>query len=213
MFVEGTLDCSQSEIACYELGFQRGSGSSDNFAFGGSYREIDSTVRMFLSANFFDHSEGLFLVPGDKLPETHASFRKRLSPSIVTNATASFAEGGGGVYRAANNRQFENNVELLSTSFDTRFETTATGVFVAFHHLEQDLEPYHQRGRRKAPTTAGLERLEVVVNQSLSTLLDLSGDWAVQLGLELARGASFFHSDVDPEALRRQVMTGVAVRF
>lgn len=213
VFVEGSLDCSESEIACYELSFQRGAGAGDHFAFGGSYRELDATVRMFFSNNFFDHTEGLFLVPGDALPESHASFRKRLSPTIVTHASASFAQGGGGIYRAVNRRFFENNVELLSTSLDTTFEATSTGVFVAFHRLEQVLEPVAAARRRSSPTTAGLERLELVVNQNLSALLNLSTDWAVRLGMELARGASFFHSDVDPEALRRQVMTGVAVRF
>ena len=123
------------------------------------------------------------------------------------------AEGGGGVYRAVNNRVFENSVELLSTSVDTSFAATSTGVFVAFHRLEQSLQPYNQVRRRMTPTVAGLERLEVVLHQNLSAILNLPADWAVRLGLELARGASFFHSDVDPDELRRQVMTGVAVRF
>lgn len=213
LLVEGALDCSESEIACYELSVLRGSGEGDHVAFGGSYRELDTTVRMFFSGNFFDHSEGLFLVPGDALPELHASFRKRLTPGVVTRVSTSLADGGGGVYRAVNNRLFENNVTLMSTRIDTSFEQTATGVFVAFHRLEQELVPYHPIRRRVAAETAGLERLEVVVNQDLSALLDLSADWAIRLGMELARGASFFHSDVDPSELRRQIMTGVAVRF
>jgi len=213
VFVDGALDCSTSEIACYELSVQRGTGEGDQLEFGGSFRELDSTVRMFFSTNFFDHTEGLFLVPGDSLPELHASFRKRLSRSVVTRISASVSEGGGGVYRAVNNRFFENHVSLVSTQIDTQFEATATGVFVAFHDLEQELLPYRPVRRKAAPTTAGIERLEVVVNQNLSTLLDLSTDWAIRLGMELARGASFFHSDVDPEELRRQIMTGVAVRF
>jgi hypothetical protein len=213
VLVEGSLDCGQSELSCYALSFQRGEGSADNFAFGGSYRELDATLKMFFSGNFFDHSEGLFLVPGDVLPEAHASFRKRLAPQIVTRVSSSYAEGGGGVYRAVNNRVFENNVELLSTTVDTSFEATATGVFVAFHRLEQSLQPHNQVRRRMTPTTAGLERLELVLHQNLSEIIDLPADWAIRLGVELARGATFFHSDVDPDELRRQVMTGVAVRF
>ena len=81
------------------------------------------------------------------------------------------------------------------------------------YRLEQSLQPYNQVRRRMTPTVAGLERLEVVLHQNLSAILNLPADWAVRLGLELARGASFFHSDVDPDELRRQVMTGVAVRF
>jgi hypothetical protein len=213
VFLEGTLDCNASEMACYELSVQRGSGEGDHFELGGSFRELDSTVRMFFSTNFFDHSEGLFLVPGDSVPEAHASFRKRLTPSVVTRVSASLAEGGGGIYRAVNSRYFENSVSLVSATVDTQFESSATGVFVAFHRLEQELVPYRPVRRSSESTIAGLERLEVVVNQNLSSLLDLSTDWAIRLGMELARGASFFHSDVDPEALRRQVMTGVAVRF
>ena len=51
------------------------------------------------------------------------------------------------------------------------------------------------------------------MSQDLSAIWDLSLNWAVQVGMGLARGASFFHSDVDPEAIQRRVTTAVAVRF
>ncbi len=60
---------------------------------------------------------------------------------------------------------------------------------------------------------ADLRRLELVVSQNLSAIWDLTQDWAVHLGMGLAQGASFFHSDVDSEAIQRRVVTSVAVRF
>lgn len=214
LFVDDVLDCGKSESSCYELGVQRGSGSADYLALGAAYREVDSTLRLFLSGNFFDHTEGLFLVPGDELPELNTAWRRRLTPEVVTKWSARYAEGGGGTYESVSRRRFENNVTLVSTSLDTTFEATSTGVFVSFHRLVQRLDQVGKNPRQGflAPE-ADLERLELVVSQNLSQLLNLSSDWAVRLGMELARGASFFHSDVDPEVLRRQIMTGVAVRF
>ncbi|MGE0641710.1 MAG: carboxypeptidase regulatory-like domain-containing protein [Thermoanaerobaculia bacterium] len=214
VFLDDMLTCGESESSCYEVGLQRGTSAADHLALGASFRDVDSTVRLFLSSNFFDHTEGLFLVPGDALPEVTASWRRRLSPAVVTNLSARFADGGGGVYQSVSRRRFENNVMLLSTSIDTTFESTATGVFVTFQRLAQQLDQVSKSPHQKALSPeAELERLELVVSQNLSNLLNLSSDWAVRVGMELARGASFFHSDVDPTELRRQIMTGVAVRF
>jgi len=58
-----------------------------------------------------------------------------------------------------------------------------------------------------------LQRLEVGVSQDLSAIWDLTQDWAVNVAMGLARGASFFHSNIDSEALQRRVVTSVAVRF
>lgn len=214
VLLDDMLTCGESESSCYEVGLQRGASAADHLAVGASYRDVDSTVRLFLSSNFFDHTEGLFLVPGDALPEVTASWRRRLSPEVVTRMSARFADGGGGTYQSVSRRRFENSVTLLSTSIDTTFESTATGVFVTFQRLAQQLDQVTKSPHQKtlAPE-AELERLELVVSQNLSNLLNLSSDWAVRVGMELARGASFFHSDVDPTELRRQIMTGVAVRF
>ncbi len=213
LYVDSSMTCVESDAACYELSLMHGSESGNQFAVGGSLREIDSTVRVFFSQNFFEHTEGLFLVPGDRLPELHASLRRRLSDGIVTKFTTSLAEGGGGEFLTVERQLYDNSVSYLATTLDTTFEASSTGVFLAFHRVEQTLDPVNVSWRAPKEVNAGLERLELVVSQNLSAIWDFSTDWAVRVGMEFARGASFFHSDVDPEALRRRIMTGVAVRF
>ncbi len=212
---EDSLDCSETDASCYEFTLARGGErQGDSFAVGTSLRQFDSTVRVFFSQDFFEHTEeGLFLVPGDRLPEVHASLRKRLGDAVVARVTTSVAEGGGGEFLTVERQLYDNSVSYLSTSLDTTFEGSSTGVFLAFHRIAQTLDPVRISWRSPGEVRAELERLELVVSQNLSAIWDLPADWAVRIGMELARGASFFHSDVDPEALRRRVMTGVAVRF
>ncbi len=212
--LDGSMTCGEAEAACYQMAVMRSSGIDDQLAFGASYRELDETLRMYFNGDFFDSSEGIFLVPGDRLPEVHASLRQRLSPGIVAKVQASVANGGGGVFQSVNRRHYENQVSMVSSGIDATFERTSTGVYLSFHRLDQQLAPVNQRASSEAlePTT-DLRRLELVVSQNLSAIWDLTQDWAVHVGMGLARGASFFHSDVDSEAIQRRVVTGVAVRF
>ncbi|MEZ5313489.1 MAG: hypothetical protein R2862_07445 [Thermoanaerobaculia bacterium] len=85
VFLDDMLSCGESESSCYEVGLQHGTSAADHLALGASFRDVDSTVRLFLSSNFFDHTEGPVLVPGDALPEVAASgaaaCRRRWSPT------------------------------------------------------------------------------------------------------------------------------------
>lgn len=213
MFVDSMLTCGEAESYCYQLDVARSSGADDQFSLGASYRELDDTIRMYFNGNFFESSEGIFLVSGDQLPEVHAALRQRLAPGIVAKFSASAAEGGGGVFRSVNRRYYENQVSMLSSSIDTRFEHTSTGVYLSFHRLDQELQPLRRGRAAGAAPATNLERLDLVISQDLSAIWDLSLDWAVQLGMGIARGASFAHSDVDSNAIQRRVVTGVAVRF
>ncbi len=210
---DGTMTCGEAESACYQMAVMRGSGVDDQIALGASYRELDNNIRLYFNGNFFDSSEGIFLVPGDRLPELHASIRQRLSPGIVAKISASVASGGGGVYRSVSRRFYENEVSMVSSAIDAKFERTSTGVYLSFHRLDQQLNPLRPSRPGVVDPGTDLERLELVVSQDLSAIWDLSLNWAVNVGMGVARGASFAHSDVDSEALQRRVVTGVAVRF
>lgn len=107
-------------------------------------------------------------------------------------------------------RRYENDISYLVTSVDTRFEETSTGLFLAFHRLEQDLVPL--KGRRAAPALE-LERLRFGVTQDLDVLRHLASELAVHLNMELSRGNSSDTSVLALEDLRRRVTGGVAVRF
>ncbi len=214
--LDQTLACENSEHSCYQAQLLWGDESANQLALGASYREYDRTVRLFFSDEFFARSEGLFLVPGDRLPEVHATVRRRLGPSVVTRLSTSYAAGGGGAFLAQNRRVYENEVAYLTTSLDTTFERSATGIFLAFHRIEQNLEPMRTAEvlPTALPASVSLERLELMLSQDLAPLFDLASDWAFRLGMELSRGASLFQADPDErDVLRHRLLTGFAVRF
>lgn len=213
--LSGALGCADSEATCVEAELRKGEGSDSGFEIRSSWREYDRTVRLFLQDDLLVGGDGLFFVPGDELPELRASMHRRLGGSVLASWSTSYADGGGGSFRAANRRDYENHVAYVSTSLDTVFVPTATGVFVAFHRLEQRLEPTQQKSRTRklrSPST-DLERLELVVSQDLSELFGLAQSWAVKVGMELVRGESFLTPIDEGGDTRRRVTTGVAVRF
>jgi hypothetical protein len=97
------------------------------------------------------------------------------------------------------------------TSLDTQFLASSTGVFVAFHHLSQELQPLGGKGQ--SPQITELEHLRLQLTQDLGVLMDLAADWAVQLNMELSRGPMSSASNADPDELRRRLMGGIAVKF
>jgi len=214
LLFQGVLACEDADAPCYEAQLIRGDGEDNSFRLRSSWREFDRTMRLFLRDDFYAGSEGIFFVPGDSLPEFQATLRRRLGDVVVASWNSSYASGGGGIYRAANNRIYENEVVYLSASLDTTIEPTATGVFLAFQRVEQNLEPIRRPGRRPhAPASADLERLELSFSQDLSMLFDLATSWAVRVGMEVVRGDTLLEPLADPDELRRRLTTSVAVRF
>lgn len=210
------LGCSDAESSCYEVQLARSVAGTDNFRVGASWREFDRTVRLFLRDDFLRASEGMFLVPGDRLPEIHASFQHDLGPRAVARWTSTYGEGGGGAFRAANRRLYENEVSYLSSEIDATYRPTSTGIYVAFHRVEQTLRwiPTPGLGRTAFPPSATLERVELALSQDLAPIFDLPTDWAFRLGVELLNGGTLFQSPSSAaESLRHRVTTGVAVRF
>ena len=131
---------------------------------------------------------------------------RRLSPQIVTSLQSSVASGGGGTFLAADGQGYENQVHYMVTSLDTQFQRTSTGVFVALHHLSQQLAPMSPAAARTAPME--LDRVQVMLTQDLNILFDLASQWAVQLNMEVSRGPM-----ADDSALRHRILGGIAVKF
>jgi len=122
------------------------------------------------------------------------------------------AAGGGGTFFAANGQPYENQVRYLVTSLDTQLLSSSTGIFVAFHHLEQQLDSLNAPGRTDAQME--YERLQLMLNQNLNILLDLASDWTVQLNMELSRGGAVSSSNaVSDDRVRRRILGGIAVKF
>jgi hypothetical protein len=208
LFEESDL-CEQGSSACYQVGLSRQLGEDESLSFSATQREIGETLRLYFSNDLFDRGESLYLVRGDKIPEIRVELTKKLSPQVLTKLESSLATGGGGTFMAADHRSYENQVRYLVTSLDTQFLGSSTGVFVAFHHLSQELQPVGGRG---PSAEVDLERLRLQLTQNLGFLMDLTADWAVQLNMELSRGpVSDFATNEDE--LRRRLMGGIAVKF
>jgi hypothetical protein len=172
------------------------------------HREFGDNLRVYFGDNLFDFIENVYLVPGDTLPELQLSVSRRVTPAILAKFESSYATGGGGYIAGQAGRSFENDVRYLLTSVDAHFLPTSTGVFLAFHRLEQDLLPVNV-GRR---TSSELESLELVLTQNLSVLLDLAADWSLRFDVE-------FNRESDPsrpnaaDVLSHRILGGLAIKF
>jgi hypothetical protein len=205
--------CEEGGKACYELRLARKQGD-DSFSLSAMDRTFGKTLRLYFSDDLFDREESLYLVPGDRVPEVKVSLGHQILPGITTKFEASLANGGGGVFYSAPGQAYQNKVSYLVTSLDTRFKATSTGVFIAFHRLNQDLAPLSADSPRATPIS--IERLQLMLSQDLNILMDLAGDWTVQLNMELSRGilplVSTATSTRDDE-LRTRFLGGLAVKF
>jgi len=211
LFEESDL-CEQGSSTCYQVGLSRQLGEDESLSLSASHREIGETLRLYFSNELFDRSESLYLVQGDSLPEMRLELTKKFGPHVLTRFESSLAKGGGGTFLAADRQSYENQISYMVTSLDTQFLGSSTGVFVAFHHLSQELQPTGDQG---SSASADVERLRFQVTQDLGFLMDLAADWAVQLNMELSRGPMASNSaDRDHEnELRRRLMGGIAVKF
>lgn len=198
--------CMQGDELCYQLQLLHRNGD-DSLSVGAVHREFGETLRLYFSDDFFDRQESVYLVPGDRLPELQVSLTHRISPTILAKLESSYASGGGGTFYATSKDAYENEVRYLITSLDAQFQTTSTGVFLAFHQIEQNLLP-----KANAAKLDGLasERLELKVSQDLNVLLDLPADWALQLNMELSRGNP---ASEGRDEVRRRVLGGIQIKF
>ena len=142
--LERTLACEDSELSRYQVGRarQRATRASSSSAppIASSTGRSGCSIRRLLRAQRRP-------LPGAGRPAAGGPrfAQQRLSPAIVARVSSNYAAGGGGGFLAQNRRAYENDVSLLSTGVDTTFERTSTGVYLAFHRLEQQpgagLEP------------------------------------------------------------------------
>jgi len=205
LFEEADL-CEQGTESCYQLHFVRKTDDDNRVSLGALHKTIGETMRVYFSDDFFDRLESLYLVPGDELPEVRFAVSRRLSPKVLTSLQSSVAFGGGGTFVAADRRPYENQIHYMVTSLDTQFQSTATGVFVALHHLSQELQPVS--GPDRSSPQMEFDRVRVMLTQDLNILFDLANQWAVQLNMEVSRGPVSTDDEV-----RRRLMGGIAVKF
>lgn len=222
-FYHESSACTQGEESCYKVLLSR-DGESTDLSLGAVHRRIGETLRLFFNEDFFNHLESLYLVRGDELPELQFGLTRRVTPQLLARLESNVGSGGGGIFYATDRSQYENSVRYLVTSLDTHYQGTATGLFVSFHHLEQELEalggPLAGQARAADQDPARmpkleLERLQLMLTQDLNILLDLAADWAVKLNMELSRGSVLFGATPpgDEDQVRRRILGGFAVKF
>lgn len=208
----GDAEDESPERAAYRVFLSRQGEEDSALELSAGRRELAETIRLFFSDDVLNHLESLYLVPGDRLHEAGIKVTRRVTPDVLATLSSTLAAGGGGHFLASKAAPFENDVRYVVTSLDTQFQRTSTGVFVAFHRLEQQLRSTTPSTRPVASPEARFERLQVLLSQDLDVLVDLAADWAVQLDLELSRGA-LPTAGIAEDALRKQVMGGFSVSF
>lgn len=201
--------CRKAGDACYEIKFAHGDGTDNSLALGAVHREFAETLRLYFSPDFFNRLESVFVVEGDSVPEFQFSLVRRIAPRVLAKLESNFASGGGGIFYATDELAYENKVRYLVTSLDTRFQSTATGIFVAFHHLEQSLNPLENG---QTGSEVEMQRLQVMLTQDLSALADLAANFAVRFNVELSRGTTPYTLSPDDE-LRKKLTGGISVSF
>ena len=203
--------CRDVGEACYEVLFSRGEGD-DSISVGAVHREYAETLRLYFSPDFFNRLESLFLVKGDELPEVQFSMVRRIAPKVLAKLESNIAAGGGGIFYAADELAYENEVRYLVTSLDTRFQQTSTGVFVAFHHLEQAFNPVSDQAASQPATEIEMQRLQLMLTQDLNVLADFASNWAVRFNVEFSRGVTPYQLSTDDE-LHKKLTGGISVSF
>lgn len=204
--------CRQVGDACYEVMLTRGEGSQNEITLGAVHRQFAETLRLYFSPDFFNRLESVFVVEGDSLPEVEFSVVRKITPRILARLQSNIAAGGGGIFYATDDQAYENQVRYLVTSLDTRFQSTSTGIFVAFHHLEQELNPVDGKVRGPALNEVEMQRLQLMLTQDLSILADMASNWAVRFNLELSRGSTPYTLTPDDE-LHKKLTGGISVSF
>ena len=202
--------CHDAGAACYEILFSRGA-DDDAISLGAVHREYAETLRLYFSADVFDRLESVFVVEGDELPEVQFSMVRRIAPKILARLESNIAAGGGGIFYATDELPYENQVRYLVTSLDTRFQRTSTGLFVAFHHLEQELNPMSDQPAAAA-SEVEMQRLQLMLTQDLRAFADFASNWALRFNVEFSRGATPYTLSSADE-LRKKLTGGISVSF
>lgn len=211
-----TLDdsCEENDGHCYQVVLTHQSNDDDSLSIGATHRLFDETQRVYFSDELMDRYESLYLVPGDEIPEVQVAITRRLSPQVTTRFQSNLAEGGGGMFLATDSQPYENQVSYLTTSLDTHFGQTSTGLFVAFHRLKQSLQRSDFQGRGGVANEMDVERLELMLTQDLNFLVNMATEMALQLNMQVSRGSlPFVTNEDEDDDLRKRLMGGIALRF
>ena len=204
VLAENYRGCQVGQKSCYQVEFAREASDDQRFAVGATHRQFDETLQLFFDDDLLNRLDTVYLVEGDELPELSVSYTTRLAPGILSRLESNLAIGGGGQIPGVGLQPAENRVQYLVTSFDTYFERSDTGVYVAFQRLEQSVQ-----GHQMSPLD--LDKLQLRLTQDLTSLVQLA-DLAVSVNYELALG-DHPNEPAAADELRQRLTGGVALSF
>ncbi len=210
-YFDNSNDCGTAEQFCYKAKLTRLLADGGEWSVGALHREYSETLRVFFSESFFDRFDSLFFVPGDRLPELQFALQRNLGSHVEARFESNIGSGGGGQFVTSDGGRFENQIGYLVTSIDTQIKPTSTGVLVAFHRMEQNLQSQDSSDRGLAAPKVDLDRLQILLRQDLQRLLGWASDWAVTLDMQLSRGVLPYTASTDD--VHKRVVGGLAVRF
>ncbi len=199
--------CEQDERFCGKI-FVSHTKDDNVLSLGAIQRQFGKTLRLYFDDGFFRNLESLYVVPGDRLPELQLAVSRRLSPNVLTRLQSNVASGGGGLFYAADRDLYHNEVRYIITSIDTQFQSTSTGLFLGFQHLQQGLSPLS--GGPGDLSQLDIDRLQLKVAQDLNALFDLPASWVLQLNMELAKGAPGVE---DRDEVSRRFLASLGLSF
>ena len=203
-------ECRTREEYCYRVVLSRENDQGHSISLGALDRKVGETLELYFNDEFLGELESLFLFEGDRVPEVHFSMSRHVTPHVLARLESNFGSGGGGLLYATD-QTFTNNVRYLVTSLDTRIKPSSTGVFLAFHQIEQDLESNEPT---QSISSGHLEKLQLMLTQDLSTILNMANQWALRLNMEWSRGQLPFQLKSESEDdFRRRISGGLSVRF
>lgn len=203
-------ECRSREEYCYRVVLSRENNQGHTISLGALDRKVGETLELYFNDEFLGELESLFLFEGDRIPEIQFSMSRHVTPHVLARLESNFGSGGGGLLYATD-QTFTNSVRYLVTSLDTKIKPSSTGVFLAFHQLEQDLET---TDLTQGLSSGRLEKLQLMLTQDLSTLLNMANQWALQLNMEWSKGQLPFQLESDTEdESRRRISGGLSVRF
>jgi len=206
--------CERAAAECYRVVLSRVVDNQEKLSIGAVHRRFDETLSLHFDQDFFNYRENIQLVHGDSVPELQFALTQRLSPNVLTRLETNIGAGGGGTLersRTRGARGRENEVRYAVTSLDTLFEQSATGVFLAFHQLQQR---FNSTAGGTSEDQLELERLQVMLTQDLAVLGSMAADWALHLNMEVSRGLLPNNGPtVAADEIRQRITGGVAVSF
>ncbi|HYM60115.1 MAG TPA: carboxypeptidase-like regulatory domain-containing protein [Thermoanaerobaculia bacterium] len=184
----------------YSFGVVSGRDELNRFTATATVSALDSAMRVVFNDGFEQFWDGLFVQAGDIRRDVRLDWRHQLNDRFTVDLSAS--AGTASQYRAQ--LQGSARKSYAMGDLQSSYRPTGTSVEVSFREIRQP------QSTGRGPNYRA-DRMNVRMAQSLHLPLDLK----LLLGIELVRAENspLVLDPLDPEALAKKYMGGLAVNF